>query len=157
MNQLQVRESTERCCMSEPRFTPTDVDRAIGYVIEHGTISSSQRISYAAVLLAGGLEPPLDLVDGRESLLVTAFMLAFHERCINRSLPPLDALIVHVTGRREGYPGSGYFLVNNQPDPFFGGGDPQAVIDAIEFWDGQRDRVRRWGDAYRRVRTRDCR
>jgi hypothetical protein len=36
-------------------------------------------------------------------------------RCMARGLPPLDALVVHVTGQREGRPGAGYVRVNGHP------------------------------------------
>jgi hypothetical protein len=42
--------------------------------------------------------------QGGDSYLVSRFMEAFHRRCAERDLPPLDALVVHVAGTRKGSP-----------------------------------------------------
>ena len=86
-----------------------DVDTAIDFVIRSGAEDRGQTISYSRVFEAAGLPPPQDLHFGGESQLVTLFMERFHFRCKERALPPLDSLVVHVAGKRTGFPGSGYF------------------------------------------------
>jgi hypothetical protein len=86
------------------RFTQEQVDAAIDFVIADRAVDRAQTVRYTAVFDAAGLPHPQDLHLGGDSDVVTAFMKAFHDRCIERGLPPLDALVVHVagTGRRAG-------------------------------------------------------
>ncbi len=98
--------------------TDEQVDAATDYVIDNGAIDRGQTISYTRVFAAAGLPAPQDLHQGGESQLVTRLMERFHYRCRERGLPPLDALVVHVAGTRQGKPGSGYFRVNGHRDPF---------------------------------------
>jgi hypothetical protein len=84
---------------------------------------------------------------------VTAFMRQFHDRCVERHLPPLDALVVHVAGPREGVPSTGYFTVNGQMDPFSGTGRPEDAIRAVEFWENEKAAVYEWGIRHRRGRV----
>jgi hypothetical protein len=86
------------------RFDDSQVDRAIQHVIDHGAVDRANTIRYTAVFLAAGMDPPQDLHKGNEGDIVTAFMKRFHDRCIERELPPLDSLVVHVAGSRETIP-----------------------------------------------------
>jgi hypothetical protein len=94
-----------------------DVDAAIDFVIRNGAEDRGQTVSYSRVFEAAGLRPPQGLHFGGESQLVTLFMERIHSRCIERHLPPLDWLVVHVAEQRAGFPGSGYFRVSKQVDP----------------------------------------
>jgi hypothetical protein len=87
--------------------------------------------------------------------MVTAFMKAFHDRCIERGLPPLDSLVVHVAGGREGRPGVGYFRVNGHIDPFAERvtAPAEAVLAAHAFWQAEVELVKAWGVRHRRART----
>jgi len=79
-------------------------------------------------------------------------MKAFHDRCIERRLPPLDALVVHVAGEREGKPGGGYFRLNGHADPFSkgSGASVEALIAAHALWERQKEEVKEWGVKRRR-------
>jgi hypothetical protein len=136
----------------EPKFTQAHVDSAIDFVIDDAAVDRARTVRYSAVFSAAGLPNPQDLHLGGESDLVTAFMKAFHDRCIERELPPLDALVVHVAGSKEGKPGSGYFKVNGYVDPFSdrAGGKVEDAIAANSFWVGQLQEVREWGVKHRR-------
>jgi len=135
-------------------FTEEDVDRAIDFVIDSRAIDRAQTVRYTAVFEAAGLPPPQDLHQGGDSAAVTVFMKSFHDRCLARGLPPLDSLIVHVAGSREGRPGAGFFRVNGHVDPFAEHSTASAkkVIEAHAFWDGQREAVKAWGIERRRGR-----
>jgi hypothetical protein len=87
-------------------------------VIKHGAEDRGITRSYSLVFDAAGMRPPQDPYFGGDGHLVTAFMKRFHDRCIERGLPPLDALVVHVAGSRRDRPGAGYFQVNGFADPF---------------------------------------
>jgi len=65
---------------------------AIDFVIENRAIDRAQTVRYIAVFEAAGLPPPQDLHLGGDSGVVTAFMKAFHDRCLARDLLPLDSL-----------------------------------------------------------------
>ena len=97
-------------------FTTENVDAAIEYVIRNGAENSG------------------------ESQLVTQFMAVFHGRCIERNLPPLDSLVVHVAGERERWPGTGYFRVNRQPDPLSAKTNPAHASEATRFWERQKEK-----------------
>lgn len=131
-------------------FTTDDVDDAIDFVIHNGAEDRGQTLSYSRVFEAAGLPPPQELHQGGESQLVTAFMEQFHHRCAQRSLPPLDSLVVHVASSREGRPGGGYFRVNGFRDPFGERATAEQVIAAYNFWEGQVEECRRWGTQHRR-------
>ena len=136
--------------MPNPRFTRDQVDQAIQHVIDHGAVDRAQTVRYTVVFQAAGLDPPQDLYADGEGDLVTIFMKSFHDRCIEQGFPPLDSLVVHVTGKREGLPGSGYFKVNHQADPFSERGDADSITAAYDFWMRQKAEVRSWGDDYRK-------
>lgn len=135
-------------------FTDQQVDTAIDFVIDTRAIDRSQTVRYTAVFEAAGLEPPQELHRGGDSDVVTAFMKAFHNRCVARELPPLDSLVVHVAGGREGTPGAGYFRVNGHVDPFGerSTGSAEEVVEAHAFWAAQQQEVKAWGDRRRRRR-----
>ena len=135
-------------------FTREQVDTAIDFVIDHSAIDRARTVRYTAVFEAAGLPPPQELHLGGDSDAVTAFMKAFHDRCITRGLPPLDALVVHVAGGREGSPGGGYFRVNGHADPFAERpiASAEAVVVAHAFWESQKDEVKTWGVQRRRGR-----
>lgn len=131
-------------------FTDEDVDEAIDFAIRNGAEDRGQTVSYSRLFEAAGLPPPQDLHQGGDSQVVTAFMERFHFRCLERTLPPLDSLIVHVADNREGKPGSGYFRVNGHKDPFGDRAGAEAVMAAFAFWEAQVEQCRRWGDRHRR-------
>ncbi|MEW2142662.1 hypothetical protein AB0869_07570 [Micromonospora vinacea] len=131
-------------------FTNEHVDAAIDFVISNGAEDRGQTISYSRVFEAVGLPNPQNLHDSGDSHLVTTFMAAFHHRCHERQLPPLDALVVHVAGPRVGFPGAGYFRVNRQPDPRGKRVTPEAQAASTRFWETQREECRRWGVRSRR-------
>jgi hypothetical protein len=133
-----------------PRFSEDQVDAAIQHVIDNGAVDRANTIRYTAVFQAAGMEPPQELHRGGDSDLVTAFMKAFHDPCRARTLPPLDALVVHVAGLREGHPGAGYFSVNGYVDPFGERGSAEDVALASGFWVGQVNECRAWGVEYRK-------
>lgn len=137
-----------------PAFTDDQVDAAIAFVIADRAIDRAQTVRYTAVFEAAGLQPPQELHLGGDSDVVTAFMKAFHDRCRVRGLPPLDALVVHVAGGREGRPGGGYFKVNGHVDPFAERSNASAdeVLAAHTFWESQIAEVRSWGVQRRRGR-----
>ncbi|MEU5905364.1 hypothetical protein ABZ780_13435 [Micromonospora sp. NPDC047467] len=131
-------------------FTGDQVDAAIDFVISNGAEDRGQTVAYARVFQAAGLPNPQNLHEGGESHLVTEFMAAFHHRCRERQLPPLDSLVVHVGGPRAGFPGAGYFGVNRKPDPRNERATPEAVIASTMFWQTQCDECKRWGVKSRR-------
>lgn len=133
-------------------FDEQDVDRAVDFVAESRAIDRAQTVRYTAVFEAAGLQPPQALHQGGDSDAVTAFMRSFHDRCLARGLPPLDSLVVHVAGPREGRPGAGYFRVNGHVDPFAEDSSVSAekIIAAQAFWDAQREEVKAWGIERRR-------
>jgi hypothetical protein len=127
-------------------FTDGEADLAIDFVINSPGISRDRSVSYTDVFAAAGLPAPRDLHQDGDSAAVTAFMKRFHDRCIERGLPPLDAFVVHAAGRREGKPGGGYFRVNNHVDPFAedSNASAEAVFAAEASWYSQREQVRAW-------------
>lgn len=133
-------------------FTPEQVDEAIDFVVINGAQDRGQTVSYSRLFDAAGLPSPQNLHLGGESHLVTAFMAQFHYRCIERDLPPLDSLVVHVAGQREGFPGAGYFKVNGHDDPLAERTRPEAQVAATTFWQTQRDECKAWGIRSRRGR-----
>lgn len=126
-------------------FSDDQVDAAVDFEIENRAIDRARTIRYTAVFEAAGLQPPQELHLGGDSDLVTAFMKAFHDRCVARRLPPLDSLVVHVAGGREGRPGSGYFRVNGYVDPFAerSNASAEAVLAAHAFWESFGSTARR--------------
>lgn len=130
------------------------MDAAIDFVVADRAIDRAQTIRYTAVFEAAGLPPPQDLHLGGDSDVVTSFMKAFHDRCRARGLPPLDWLVVHVAGDREGRPGGGYFRVNGHVDPFAerSNAPAEAVVAAHAFWEAQKAEVKAWGVQRRRGR-----
>lgn len=134
-------------------FTLDQVDAAIDFVKQHGAEDRAQTVSYSRVFDAAGLPSPQNLHFGGESHLVTAFMERFHYRCQERQLPPLDALVVHVAGPREGFPGGGYFRVNGQADPLAERTKPDDQVAATRFWQAQREECKEWGIRSRRGRA----
>lgn len=120
--------------------------------MEHGAKDRGQTIAYSRVFAAAGLPAPQELHNGGDSHLVTAFMHAFHLRCRERDLPPLDSLVVHVAGPRKGFPGAGYFRVNEQPDPLSDKATADDVARGTAFWEAQKKTCEQWGTEQRRRR-----
>ncbi|MCI4062057.1 hypothetical protein MRQ36_05555 [Micromonospora sp. R77] len=134
-------------------FTPAQVEAAIRFVVHNGAEDRGQTISYSRVFDAAGLPAPQYLHMGGESHLVTEFMAAFHHLCVDKGLPPLDSLVVHVAGPRKNFPGAGYFRVNQLPDPL---GEKTRAVDQVtstQFWERQREACRSWGVQSRRGRV----
>jgi hypothetical protein len=131
-------------------FTREQVDAAIDFVVTNAAQDRGQTVSYSRVFAAAGLPSPQNLHFGGESHLVTAFMEQFHHRCARRDLPPLDSLVVHVAGQREGFPGIGYFRVNGYADPLAERARPELQAAAIAFWERQREECKAWGARSRR-------
>lgn len=131
-------------------FTAEQVDVALDFVVQNGAEDRGQTVSYSRVFEAAGLPSPQNLHLGGESELVTSFMERFHYRCTERGLPSLDALVVHVAGPREGFPGRGYFRVNGHVDPLAERAKAEDQVAATLFWEGQRNECRKWGTRSRR-------
>lgn len=136
--------------MRAPSYNEHDIDTAIDFVIDNAAVDRAQTVSYSRVFEAAGLPAPQELHQGGESQLVTAVMERFHTRCSDRVLPPLDSLVVHVAGAREGKPGAGYFRVNGFKDPFGERASAEQTVAAFRFWEQQVTECRRWGDQHRR-------
>lgn len=139
--------------MSEPRFSLEQVDAAIDYVGREGAQDRGQTKSYSHVFAAASMPPPQLLHDAGEPQIVTDFMKAFHDRCSERGLPPLDALVVQVAGMRKDFPGVGYFKVNSQTDPLSNRGSAEERIAATQYWESQKEECRRWGTQERRAQS----
>jgi hypothetical protein len=133
--------------------TDEQVDAAIDFVVFNGAEDRAQTVSYSRVFEAAGLPPPQDLHFGGESHLVTQVMERFHFRCIERGLPPLDALVVHVAGQRSGFPGAGYFRVNGFKDPLGDRVNAAEQARATIYWEEQKRSCKDWGDRHRRSRA----
>jgi hypothetical protein len=131
-------------------FTQDQLDDAIDYVVEEGAVDRAQTISYSRVFASAGMEPPQDLHNGGDGQLVTAFMEAFHSRCQERGCPPLDALVVHTAGSRNGEPGSGYYRINGHSDPHGRRVSIDAAAAALNLWRSQREECAAWGTSVRR-------
>ncbi|MFC7613468.1 hypothetical protein ACFQV2_07470 [Actinokineospora soli] len=71
-------------------------------------------------------------------------MAAFHARCAERDLPPLDALVVHAAGPRRDFPEPGYFRTNGHPDPVLETTPMADRRDATVFWLHQIQTCRLW-------------
>jgi hypothetical protein len=136
--------------MGETEFTLDQVDAAIEHVIDNGACNNGSVIHYSLVFAAAGLAAPQVLHQDGDSHTVGTFMEAFHHRCAAQGLPPLDALVVHVTGSRKGQPGGGYFRINDLPDPFADRTLPERAVDALRFWERQRRECETWGTRRRR-------
>lgn len=132
-------------------FDDAQVDLAIQTVADQGAKDRGQTVSYSRVFEAAGLPAPQLLHQGSESHLVTEFMKAFHDRCLDRDLPPLDSLVVHVAGQRQGWPGAGYFKVNGLQDPKADRASAEDQVKATIFWESEKDQCKRWGTAERRA------
>jgi hypothetical protein len=132
-------------------FTVAQVDDAIDLLVDSAK-DRGQTISYTRVFAAGGLPEPQLLHQGQESHLVTDFMKAVHDRCVQRYLPPLDALVVHVAGRRQNWPGGGYFTVNGLADPMKERASAEELVVGTRFWEHQKEQCKRWGLEARRAR-----
>jgi hypothetical protein len=65
-------------------------------------------------------------------------MERFHFRCIDRNLPPLDALVTQAAGRFKAKPGVGYFRVNQLADPFSEQATSENELIGVQFWQAQR-------------------
>lgn len=133
--------------------TEGQVDAGIDFVVFNSAEDRAQTVSYSRVFEAAGLPPPQDLHFGGESHLVTQVMERFHFRCVERGLPPLDALVVHVAGQRSGFPGAGYFRVNGLKDPLDSRVNALEQTRAITYWEGQKRACKDWGDRHRRGRA----
>jgi hypothetical protein len=138
--------------MTTPAFDLDQIDAAIAHVITHGAHNNGATTYYTLVFGAASLPAPQHLHQGGDSHLVTAFMEAFHKRCQERDLPPLDSLVVHVAGPRRGQPG-GYFRINKQADPFNNTTPPERAVIAATFWENEKRACRDWGTLNRRERN----
>jgi hypothetical protein len=127
-----------------------DVDAALDFIIRNGAEDRGQTISYSRVFEAAGLPPPQVLHFGDESQVVTLFMESLHFRCVERDLPPLDSLVVHVAGQRKDFPGSGYFRINKQVDPLSERASAAQQTRATAIWEAQKVQCREWGVRSRR-------
>jgi hypothetical protein len=134
----------------DPRFETHQVDAAIQHVIVNGAHNNGATTYYPLVFGAADMPAPQYLHQDGDSHLVTAFMEAFHRRCEERGLPPLDSPVVHVAGPRQGQPGGGSFRINNQPDPFSDSTSPERATAAARFWQNQQQACRDWGTRPRR-------
>jgi hypothetical protein len=133
--------------------TDVQVDAAIDFVAFNGAEDRAQTVSYSRVFEAAGLPAPQDLHFGGESHLVSQVMERFHFRCVERGLPPLDALVVHVAGQRMGFPGAGYFRVNSLKDPLGERASASDQVRATAYREEQKRACKDWGDRHRRSRA----
>lgn len=140
--------------MSSTEFSDEQVNRAIDYVARNGAENRGSLVHYTLVFEAAELPAPQHLYNGGEPDVVSRFMEAFHFRCVERELPPLDSLVVHVAGERGGMPGSGYFRVNRQPDPYGRSVTDAEAVAGARFWENQREECRAWGSTHRQARRR---
>jgi hypothetical protein len=131
-------------------FNEEQVDAGIDAIIERAK-DRGQTIRYSAVFAAAGLPEPQQLHQGAESQLVTDFMKAIHDRCMQRGLPPLDSLVVHVAGPRQSWPGGGYFKVNGLADPLQQRISAADQVKATRFWEDQKEQCKEWGIRARRA------
>ena len=127
-------------------FTEDDVDSSIDYVARQGAENRAAMVHYTLVFEAAGLPAPQQLHQGGETALVSRFMEAFHNRCPERGLPPLDSLVVHVAGPRGGLPGAGYFRVNGLRDPYGMNVTAEQATTSARFLEEQRSECASWGD-----------
>src|SRR4051812_28224092 len=118
---------------AERTFTQAQVDDAIELLIDSAK-DRGQTVSYTRVFAAGGLPEPQLLHQGQDSHVVTGFMKAIHDRCGERGIAPLDALVVHVTGRRRDWPGAGYFTVNAIADPLRNRASAEEKAAGARLW-----------------------
>jgi hypothetical protein len=116
-------------------FSDAQVEEAIELVLDRARDGRSA--TYSEVFAAAHLPAP-QLLHATESTGVTRFMKAFHDMCRERSLPPLDALVVNAGGPRQGRPGRGYFVVNGWADPFHEGASAEQVVASARLWEDER-------------------
>ena len=143
--------------MPKQPFTDDQVDLAINYVITHCAEDRGKTTSYSLVLAEAGMDLPQDLYLDGNSGVVYAFMEAFHNRChYIDGRPPLDALVVNVTGALEGKLGGGYFTINELANPFSEkpSAKPEAMMKAVSVWAAQMKECYDWGVKHRRARLR---
>lgn len=81
-------------------------------------------------------------------------MKAVHHHCLDHAPPALDALVVHVDGPRKGFPGGGYFVVNDIPDPARELATAADQIVRYAAWQAQVGEWWAWGKEHRRQRRR---
>lgn len=130
-------------------FTDDQVDVSIEFLVRFAE-DRGQTTNYSRVFESAGLSPPQDLHLAGEHDLVTAFMKAIHDRCSERGLPPLDALVVHVDGDRKDVPGVGYFRVNRYPDPRDEAVSADDQLRGHNAWQAQVEQCAAWGRDHRR-------
>jgi hypothetical protein len=135
-------------------FTIEQVDQAIEFVIRNAAEDRAETVAYTRVFEAADLPAPQLLHAGDDPDSVTRFMKAFHDRCNERGLPPLDSLVVHVGPPREGKPGGGYFKVNGWPDPYGKSVSDNQAEEALLRWGGEVEACKAWGKEHRRARRR---
>lgn len=81
-------------------------------------------------------------------------MKAFHDRCVERALPPLDSLVLHVAGPRQNLAGPGYFRVNDVPDAGNVTIAASDVARGAQLWQEQKSACTAWRIENRRRRRR---
>jgi hypothetical protein len=116
-------------------FDLDQVDRAIDHVAATALAHPGGLTNYTQVLSAAGMPAGAAVAD---------FMLAFHQRCAHRGLPPLDSLVVHAAGPRRDFPDHGYFAVNSLADPVSRATPIADKRDATTFWLHQIQTCRLW-------------
>jgi len=135
--------------MAPAAFTPDQVDDAIRFMLRSRFTAQHPTVSYTEIFVAAGLPTPQDLYEDGGSPLITQFMESFHFRCIQVGLPPLDSLVVQAGGMYKGYPGKGYFTVNDSVYPF-GGRDVVKEIAAQKLLEAQQEAARLWLDGFQK-------
>ncbi|GGS42575.1 MULTISPECIES: hypothetical protein [Actinokineospora] len=114
-------------------FTREHVDQAIDHVIQ----TNGALTNYSQLFSAAGL-------PSADPQVIDEFMTQFHQRCAERGLPPLDALVVHAAGPRRDFPDAAYFRLNNQPDPLIVTATIADKRDATTFWLHQIQTCKLW-------------
>lgn len=123
------------------RFTEKQVDDGIAWMLGSGHVSAERLVTYTDILRAAGIHLP---PPGYLPKLARAYMESVHWRCQEQGLPPIDALVVNADGERKGYPGTGYFRINEHADPLDLSLPIAAREKAHEFWEQQREECRLW-------------
>lgn len=106
-------------------------------------------LTYTDLFAHSGLNTPQWYFENGQRLFVTNFMAAFHNECIRQDLPPFDAFIVNAPGgERAGYPGTGYFTINDLGDPLNENTSDRAAAAAFAHRERELTQIRDWRDEH---------
>ncbi len=131
-------------------FTEGQVDTAIDAVAEVAK-QRGKNIAYADVFAAAELPPIPEAKGNYEPAEVSEFMEAFHWRCVDRGLPPLDSLVVNVSGPRKNRCGPGYFKINYLDDPFSQRTNLKDAMASTKYAQNEAEECWTWGEIQRKA------